>query len=398
MPPASLPVEARHVRASTLGYFAAFMGMGLAAASLGPALPTLAAQTSVTLQHISLLFTARSLGYLVGSLLSGRLYDRFPGHPLMATALLGMAGSMILAPFLPNLAVLLVVMAVLGVGESMLDVGGNTLLLWLYGRAVAPYMNGLHFFFGVGTFVAPVIIAQAALWGGGLRWAYGILALLMAPTAWWLVRLPSPTLRLDTTGAAAPANVRLVLLIALFLLFYVALELGFGGWIFTYAVTSGVASETSAAYLTSAYWGAFTLGRLGTIPLTTRVGPDALLLGSLLAGLLSLALLLPGQAISPWIGTIGLGLSLAAVFPVTLIWAERRMAMSSQVTCWFFVSVSVGGMLFPWLVGQFVTIWGPAAILYTLVGALIASLAVLIGLLAVARTCPAVPQNTPGER
>lgn len=380
--------KAPHAFASTMGYYAAFLAMGLAAASLGPTLPGLAEQIGVPLKQIGLLFTARALGYLLGSMLSGYAYDRFSGHLLMVAALLGMATGLGLAPLIIRPGLLLVVMGILGMGEGILDVGGNTLLLWLHGSQVAPYMNGLHFFFGVGTFVAPVIIAQAALWGGGLLWAYWILALLTVPAALWLWRLPSPRLLHPAVSHRdEPLPQRLILLIALFLLLYVAVELGFGGWVFTYAVAAGVANETVAAYLTSAYWGAFTLGRLLTIPLTTRWRPQTLLLLSLLGGLLSLLVCATGRqsAVLTWTGSIGLGLSLAAVFPAILIWAERRMTMSSKVTCWFFISVSVGGMLFPWLIGELFAVYGAPVIIQMLFMTLAASLAALLTLLAIAR-------------
>ena len=53
----------------TIGYYAAFVALGLASASLGPTLPGLALHTQSRLAQISSLFAARSLGYLVGSLL-----------------------------------------------------------------------------------------------------------------------------------------------------------------------------------------------------------------------------------------------------------------------------------------------------------------------------------------
>ena len=35
----------------------------------------------------------------------------------------------------------------------------NPLLVWVHGDEVGPAMNGLHFFFGVGAFLSPIIIA-----------------------------------------------------------------------------------------------------------------------------------------------------------------------------------------------------------------------------------------------
>ena len=51
----------------------------------------------------------------------------------------------------------------MGVAEGALDVGGNTLLIWVHRHKVGPFMNGLHFFFGAGAFLSPIIIAQTAV-------------------------------------------------------------------------------------------------------------------------------------------------------------------------------------------------------------------------------------------
>src|SRR4030067_1578521 len=74
---------------ATATYYAAFIGLGLTSASLGPLLPSLADQTLVRLNQVSVLFTARSLGYLIGSLLGGRIYDRRDGDPEIGRAAVG---------------------------------------------------------------------------------------------------------------------------------------------------------------------------------------------------------------------------------------------------------------------------------------------------------------------
>ena len=66
----------------------------------------------------------------------------------------------------------------LGAFQGVLDVGCNTLLIWVYRRDVSPYMNALHFFFGVGTFIAPIILAQSALLSGDIKLGYILIALL----------------------------------------------------------------------------------------------------------------------------------------------------------------------------------------------------------------------------
>jgi FHS family Na+ dependent glucose MFS transporter 1 len=169
----SLPLPA------TIGYFTAFVAVGLSASVLGPTLQGLAAQTGSPLGQISLVFTAVSLGYLIGSLGAGRLYDRVAGHPVVAGGLLVAAASFALIPSIPWLWLMVLAMLILGMATGSVDVGGNTLLVWIYGERVGPYMNSLHFFFGVGAFLSPIIIAQVLIWSGGIAWAYRLLAVLM---------------------------------------------------------------------------------------------------------------------------------------------------------------------------------------------------------------------------
>lgn len=370
--------------ASTIGYYAAFIGLGLVSASLGPTLPGLAEHTRTHLGEISFLFTTRSLGYLGGSLLAGRIYDRMAGHPVMVWALLTMAATMALAPTLPVLWWLAAVLLLLGVAEGTLDVGGNTLLVWVHGSRVGPFMNGLHFFFGVGAFISPIIVAQAVLATGDITWAYWILALLLLPVALWLARLPSPAAR---SGPAGPSrgveNPRLVALIALFMILYVGAEVSFGGWIYTYATTLRLADVAAAAYLTSLFWGALTAGRLLAIPVAARLRPRTILLLDLLGCLASVGLILLFPRSSPiiWLGTFGTGFAMASIFPTVISWAERRITLNGNVTSWFFVGASLGAMSFPFLIGQLFDALGPRVTMVTILAVLAVATLVFAGLM-----------------
>jgi len=379
----------------TIGYYAAFVALGMVGASLGPTLPGLAEHTQTQLGEISFLFTARSLGFLLGSFFGGRLYDRVSGHSLMAVVLVIITVMMALAPLISLLWLLAAALLIMGVAEGTLDVGGNTLLIWVHRHKVGPFMNGLHFFFGAGAFLSPIIVAQTVLISDDITWAYWMLALLMLPVAVWLLRLPSPTAqavskdapvrqtdRRPTARLSSPkseAHERLfIALIALFFFLYTGAEISFGGWIFTYAVALDMGGETTAAYLTSAFWGALTLGRLLAIPIAARFRPRSILLGGLVGCLTSVGVILlwPDALAAMWLGTLGLGFSMASIFPTTLSLAERRLTITGQVTSWFFVGASVGGMTLPWLIGQFFESIGPRVMTFIIMVDLIVAMGV----------------------
>jgi FHS family Na+ dependent glucose MFS transporter 1 len=365
--------------AQTGAYSAAFIALGMVTASLGPTISGLAANTEVTLGSISVLFTARSFGYLLGSFFGGRLYDRVAGHPVMLAALLAMGGTMALSPVIPLLWLLVAVFTVTGLAEGALDVGGNVLLVWVHRAGVGPYMNALHFFFGLGAFLSPILIAQIGLEGEPLRWAYWALAALMLPAAAWLWRVPSPRAEdgQERASGRQASALLLVLFIAFFFL-YVSAEVSFGGWVFTYGVQMGLANESTAAYLTSAFWGALTLGRLLAIPIATRFRPESMLLGDLIGSLVSvLAILLwPGSTAALWAGSLGLGLCLASIFPTLVSLAERKMAVTGSVTGWFLVGSSAGSMSLPWLIGQLFEPVGPRVAMLAIAADLVATFVV----------------------
>src|SRR5512136_3335873 len=92
------PPASANKPAQTALYYAAFIALGLASASLGPTLGGLAQHTHTRLSEISFVFAASRLGYLIGSFVGGRIYDRWPGHIVMVGVFIMMAATLALAP------------------------------------------------------------------------------------------------------------------------------------------------------------------------------------------------------------------------------------------------------------------------------------------------------------
>jgi FHS family Na+ dependent glucose MFS transporter 1 len=344
-----------HKLVLTAAYYLSFIMLGLLVAAEGPALTGLAENTSSTLDQISLIFVFGSLGYLVGSLFGGQAYDRIPGHRVIAFTLLTITVCTSLVPFMHSLWLLLLVLFILGLAKGALDVGGNTLLLWVHGEKAGPFMNGLHFFFGLGAAAAPLILARVLLITGGIDWMFWLFALFSFPLALWLWVLPEPPARAAThENGNTPFPILPVVLLVLAFVVYVGAEVGFGNWVYTYALKLGLGTSITAAYLTSAFWGTFTLGRLLGVWISTRLRPATILIVDLLGCLASLGVILlwRDSATALWIGAIGLGLFMASIFPTTLMLAGERMRITGAMTGWFLAGASIGGMILPWGIGQ----------------------------------------------
>lgn len=383
----------------TAAYYASLALLGLSTGAEGPSLPTLARHTSSDLSHAGMIFVADAFGYLVGSL-GGRLYDRVPGHRLIAIMLLLMLVSAAALPLAPALWLLLVLGFLLGLGKGAIDVGCNTLLQWVHGARVGPYMNGLHFSYGLGAFLAPLLLAQIMIRTQDIYWVFWTLSLLIAPLAIWLWRLPSPrTAAAATSSSAFPMPLAPVLVMAIAFVLYVGAELGFANWIYTYAFTLKLADTITAAYLTSAYWASFTISRLLGIWISTRLRSRTILLLDFAGCLLSLGLIAVASdsALVLWIGTIGLGLSTASIFPTLLILAGERLQMTGTVTGLFFLGAGIGGMLLPWLIGSAFGSIGPHSMIAILLVDTAVALLALAAFLRSSRTVPE-PVSLPGTQ
>lgn len=339
----------------TTAYYLAFILLGLTLGAEGPTLPKLAENTSSTLDQISLIFFSGSLGYLLGSYISGRIYDRLPGHQFLAGVILLLGIIIAFVPAATSLWMLLVITLIAGFAKGALDVGGNTLILWVHHEKVGPFMNGLHALFGVGAFIGPLIVARVLTLTDNIYWVYWTLAIAAFPIAALIWSLPSPSPRATPEEHKdTPLPVLPLAIMVLCFVLYVGSEVGFGNWIYTYAMQLGLGTEITAAYLTSAFWGAFTLGRLLAIPISTRLRPLTILYMDFAGCLVSLGLIMlfrDSQTIL-WIGSILLGISFASIFPTFLTLSEERMHVTGTMAGWFLVGGSIGGMILPWGIGQ----------------------------------------------
>ncbi|ELU02944.1 hypothetical protein CAPTEDRAFT_222889 [Capitella teleta] len=133
--------------------------MGIYLELIGPTMQELMNRVDANYEEISQALVARSVGYLLGSLISGFLADRFKGHLellLSIAMLLGATGTM-LSPWCTVLGLLAVMFLIQGLGQGMIDTSNNTLCLLMWGAVASAPIHALHFGFGIGAFIAPLL-------------------------------------------------------------------------------------------------------------------------------------------------------------------------------------------------------------------------------------------------
>jgi FHS family Na+ dependent glucose MFS transporter 1 len=299
----------------------------------------------------------------------------------MSITLVVMAITCIFIPISHSLALLLFAMFLNGLAASILDVGCNTLLLWTHGDKAGPYLNGLHFFFGVGSLIAPLLFAQVLLATNDIQWLYWSFAIVSVPMAvwFWFLQEPKHAGRTEEASSAIFPGWPVLVMAVLFFL-YVGIELGFGNWIYTYSLSLNLENEITAARLAAAFWGAFTFGRLLGVWVSTKMRSKAILTMDIIGCAISIVVIIIWKDSSTmlWLGTIGIGLSMASIFPTLIMLAGERMQITGTITGWFLVGAGAGSMLLPWLIGQVFVITGPQAMTTVLLVTLLSFILVFL--------------------
>jgi FHS family Na+ dependent glucose MFS transporter 1 len=359
MPP--MPTDAQKWR-STFGYYGLFVCLGLGFGVFGPTIKDLAAQMGTTEAALGLYVIAGSVGYTLGTLLAGRLFDRvLRGHVLLGTAELISAGLLALYPFVHSFWVLAAIVVGRGIMEGMINTGANTLLLWTHGEKASPFVNGLHFSWGLGASIAPFVVGQLVSWRIGYRASFWVIAAFGALISLWVMSMPaSPDPHVHAARAAeARRGGRLlyapVIIAALYLFFYVGGEIAFGTWISTYAQWLNVADVAEGAYLTGVFWSAFTIGRLVSIPVAVWFKPRQVIPAALIPSLVVSAFLIafPATEYRPLlVASAALGFCLAPIWPTGFSLAGQIIPMTAFASGLVLLGDSLGGLLLPSSAGK----------------------------------------------
>ena len=381
-----MPPAMRH----SSGYFALFICLGLDTSIVGPTLPALATQTGSTVGEMGLVFFLGAVGVTFGTLLGGWLFDWAPGSVVLGVAEMVSAMLMLMVPHVPWFGLLIALFVVKGVAGGVVGTGANTLLVWTHGGKAGPFLNSLHFFWGLGAFLSPFLLGLLITAGGVHSQAYLVLAVFdfSVGAAVLLYLHPPVAVRGEhadaaTARAAGLLMVPIVMAAMLFLFFYVSSELTFAGWIYTYAVTLGLADAAAAAYLTSLFWLAFTLGRLVSIPVAIRHSSAQILAAGIggCAFFMVLLVLFPRSPAMLWVAVAGAGFSMAPVWPTGYALAVQSVRLTARVSSVVMLGDSIGAMVLPGLTGLFMERAGAGAMTLLILGGMAATFVAFVAIL-----------------
>ncbi|HEY0070311.1 MAG TPA: MFS transporter [Chloroflexia bacterium] len=351
----------RAVRLRLVVAFVAFVLIGAGDGGLGVLLPSIQRFYGIDKATVSLLFLCGTSGYLVAAFTSGPLVGRLGTRLFLALGVgafvVGAASIGLALPFV----VVLACYVVFAFGFGVLDAGLNTYIAGLPNNTGT--LNNLHACYGLGALAGPVV-AQTFLdvrlgWNAVyIAWA-GAAMLVLAST--WLVFQGVGRVRHEAGPGqggnvlAATLRLRVVWIVAVFLLLYVGGEVSLGNWSYSLLTEERAVDPNPASWFVSGYWMGLTVGRLVLGRLARRLG-DRNLIQLCLAGVMAGLLLvwLPPWPVAAAVGLWLTGFSLGPIFPTAIAVLSRLVAPRVLPSAIGFVASagSAGAAFFPWIAGN----------------------------------------------
>jgi len=387
----------------TFALGAAFFCLGSSISCLGPTLPTLAFNLNLNVDDLSYVVPARSIGYMVGSLSSGFLYEKIESSLMFFIPLsLAVVGN-VLIPFV-NSILLAVFVSTIGFQMGILDTAGNVFLLKLWKEKSPPYVQLTQFMFGVGACIAPLFaepfIKSTTVLGNStlnnvntnnsssynnseinhfpmIAWPFFICATLTLLVSFCFlytfihskyIRSPKQTVKAEETSKAIVEKqslkfrATLILFLFLFFFMYSGIFFGFSSFLYTFVTTSpyNPMTKEQGSFLNTVFWGTFTIGRLLAIFVSMKFTPKNMMFMNLFLTTISGTILVfySSYAINYqqilWVVVAVYGLGIASVFPTGISWAAEHINVNGRAISAFVVGGSIGGMFITYLIGNFI--------------------------------------------
>ena len=330
--------------------------MGVALSLLGPSVSYLEDRLNVSTGVIGILFALVAIGNFVGALLGGRWITRWTGHQVLHVGIVSFAVGTVLLAISEKFIVACLAVALIGAATGMADTAMNTMVVWARSGRSGPALNALHLMFGVGALFAPLIVDRSLAWTDSLWLAVVVVTALAITAACIVGRREAPHHPVHSADVIRPQLPRrTVLVVSVFFMLYIGGEVGFGGWIFTYAEEIGMVGSLPAL-VTAAFWGAFCLGRLVAIPVSGRVRPLLVVFSACALSVVALVVMIlgTGNLWSVWLGAALFGFAAGPQYPTMLAMVDDKLALSASATSWIVGAAAVGGLIVPTSIGPLI--------------------------------------------
>lgn len=341
----------------TAGCFFAFFVFGFTDNLKGPTLPAMLAELNFDYGVGGNIFFGEYLGFLIATLITGILADKFGLKAVMLSAgaalIIGVSGYSGFESAFPLSASLFIV----GMGLGALELGPNAIIVSLHHERKGLFLNLMSVLHGLGSMIAPLfagwLFAMDVSWRTIYRWDLPLIALFIL--LFLFLRFPKQEerSRLDFSEIPHVAFKGQLPLFHIAIAAYVAAEIGMASWLVTFLQQSRGQDVAASNQALSLFFGLLMLGRFIGGFVVHRIGYLRSILIATLGAIVSLIIGLFGT------GNLALflpatGFFFSIIFPtITAAASDLRTEKINTVLGVLFTFAGLGGLLGPWLIA-----WG----------------------------------------
>lgn len=360
--PASPTLPADHAKEQVPSYrwlswlnYALVILMGLGWNLIGPALPAVRREFSLSLASVGIIFPITTLGFALAVMGAGYVVDGYGRRPALVGASLMLGIGFLGWGLAPSWPTMVACMLFTGAGLGCIDIITNvTASDASSGNRVAD-LNRLHMYFGLSAVLSPLLIGLSL----DVNWrlpmlGIGVLGFACLPLA-LRVQLPPPASieRLSRANVMPLARNGLILMVTAVLVLYIWVEVSMMGWSVTYLTDVFAEPYDRSTVIVSLFWGAIFLGRLAMAWLAQRLSTEQIIQAALIASVpLLLVLALAPFAWMVYAAVFLIGLFIAPVFPTMFALALQRFPRRpGTVAILLLLGAAAGGLLPPYVIG-----------------------------------------------
>jgi len=312
----------------------------------GPLLTSFAQRFHLSLPSAGVALSVYFVGAGFGVLPGWLGLKRLEGRIVLIISLITIALGALTGAATHTWILFLISVFLVGLGFGGIDIGMNTLLARtaLDGRAFRLSMGNAGF--GVGAVICPLIIVLIR--PGNFPFVLTGIGILAFVLSTFVGGVHAPPLRAEArqrriTGMKEQRRPILVTFVIAYVV-YIAVETSAAGWMATQLHGEGF-SQSAGSYVTAGFWCGLAIGRALGGPLYHRLSDRILVLGGLVLATLACLLAL-STTLAPF-AYPALGLIIASVFPMGLMWYSMLCPHDSDGISWIILFMMVGGVIGP---------------------------------------------------
>eukprot|EP01084_Bolivina_argentea_P280327 479392_1 len=401
-----------------ISYFATMFTLGLHMAAIGPILKDIQKQVSVSLSIVSYIFVTRSIGYMLGSIVAGIITDKYQQlhsnvlksksillklepHKIYFIFLVIASISIVLISYSHNFILVMALFLTEGLYFGQCDVYNSLYVLVLFDTddenddSVKPYMQFLHFMFGFGAIVSPIIIQFSYDMTQHYTLSMWIMAIISILIGIPLLYFPTPIrktesnngelikeiemenvddVNFDTEKEREPNAIKdlqletaqnkclkyfIMMLFSIFIGIGVGAEVSYAGYITVYSINYLKSSESIGRYMSSIYWSGFTFTRFAAVFLSKKLSNFKILLFDLILIIIGNLLLISFRNIFvAYIYSFITGMGVGTIFPTIWVYAETTIKVSGKFATMLVFAAATCELIFPTLLGNIMHLFG----------------------------------------